>query len=67
MNPSKNTITLRLLRILTGTMLAVGTFAIIYVVAPILIPLLLVIGVLAVITVLIRILARRIERMRGQQ
>ena len=67
MNHSKNTITLRLLRILTGTMLAVGTFTIIYVVAPILIPLLLVIGVLAVITVLIRILARRIERMRGQQ
>ena len=67
MNPSKNTITLRLLRILTGTMLAVGTFAIIYVVAPILIPLLLVIGVLAVITALIRMLARRIERMRGQQ
>lgn len=58
--------TLPLLRSALVIMLTLGALTIVYVVAPILIPLLLVIGGLAIITILMRILARRIERLRRQ-
>lgn len=61
------TVTLPLLRSALFVLLALGALTIVYIVAPILIPLLLVIGGLAIITILMRILARRIERLKSQR